>query len=238
MISTPLESSRSFLRSAECSAVSILAHVGAIWMALAVTQGSPELPADEREARVFFLLPPDRMDVRAHQTEVMQWGRQGSDLENGKNLTRPGEGLKLREKTYGARPAGEESGARGEVPFGPPPDALPDTVWSVLDVDEAVARYDGSAAPAYPADLLAIGAEGVVQAIYVVDTSGTVDTASVEVVYSDDPRFTASVRSALGGMRFRPARRGGSAVRQQVLQQFRFKIVPPSSFAKRPAEPA
>jgi hypothetical protein len=236
MHSTPLESSRSFLRSAECSAVSVLAHVGTIWVALAVTHGEPQLPTDEREARVFFLLPPDRMDIRAHQPKVMQWGRPGSDLEDGKNLTRPGEGLKLREKTHGARPAGEESGARGEVPFGPTPDALPDTVWSVLDVDESVERYDGSAAPAYPPDLLAIGAEGVVQAIYVVDTTGAVDTTSVEVVYSDDPRFTASVRTALSGMRFRPARRGGTVVRQQVLQQFRFKIVPPSSLAKQPAQ--
>ncbi|HYC31731.1 MAG TPA: energy transducer TonB [Gemmatimonadales bacterium] len=237
MLSTPLESSRSFLRSAECSAVSVLAHLGAIWMAVAVTHGSPQLPSDEREARVFFLLPPDRMDVRAHQSETVQWGRPGADLEDGENLTRPGEGLRLRERAYGARPAGEESGARGELPFGPPPDALPDTVWSVLDVDEAVERYDGSAAPAYPPDLLAIGAEGVVQALYIVDTAGAVDTSSVEVVYSDDPRFTQSVRTALGGMRFRPARRNGSAVRQRVLQQFRFKIVPPSILAKQPPQP-
>jgi outer membrane biosynthesis protein TonB len=117
------------------------------------------------------------------------------------------------------------------------PPFVPDTAFSVLDVDEIVERYESSAAPVYPRDLLAIGAEGVVQAIYVVDTTGTVDTTSVEVVYSDDPRFTASVRTALGGMRFRPARRGGSAVRQQVLQQFRFQIVPPSSLAKQPAAP-
>ena len=232
-----LESERSLLRSSECAGASILAHLAVLALIAGLTAGGRQLPTDEREARVFFLLPPDRMDVRVHQQEAMPWGRPGSDLENGEHLTRPGEGLRMREKTYGARPAGEESGARGEVPFGPLPDVLPDTVWSVLDVDETVERYDASAAPAYPPDLLAIGVEGVVQAIYVVDTTGTVDTTSVEVVYSDDPRVTASVRTALGGMRFRPARRGGSAVRQQVLQQFRFQIVPPSSLAKQPAAP-
>jgi hypothetical protein len=38
-------------------------------------------------------------------------------------------------------------------------------------------------------------------------------------------------------MRFRPARRAGIPVRQQVLQQFRFKIVPSSSVAGRAATP-
>jgi hypothetical protein len=45
-------------------------------------------------------------------------------------------------------------------------------------------------------------------------------------VRSDDPRFTESVRTALGGMRFRPAKRGGKAVRQLVSQRFRFQIQP------------
>jgi TonB family protein len=103
---------------------------------------------------------------------------------------------------------------------------VPDTAFSVLDVDETVERYDGSAAPVYPRDLLALGAEGAVDAIYVVDTTGRVDTTTIQVVESDDPRFTESVRAALGGMRFRPARRDGKAVRQLVEQSFRFRIAP------------
>ena len=230
-------SSRSLFQSAECSFASVAVHAGLIWAAVGLSAGAPRLPDDPREARVFFLLPPDRVDVRVHQPEVIRWGRRGSDLENGRHLTRPGEGPRPRERTFGARPAGERSGARGEVPFGPAPAAVPDTVFSILEVDKVVERYEGSAAPAYPGDLLAIGVEGVVQALYVVDTAGTVDTGSVQVLYSDDPRFTASVRTALGGMRFRPARRGGTPVRQQVLQQFRFKIVPAPTLARQPAEP-
>jgi hypothetical protein len=60
-----------------------------------------------------------------------------------------------------------------------------------------------------------------------------VDTTTIQVVRSDDPRFTASVLTALGQMRFRPASRGPAKVRQLVQQQFRFRVVPPSQTAKR-----
>jgi hypothetical protein len=60
-----------------------------------------------------------------------------------------------------------------------------------------------------------------------------VDTTTIEVVQSDDPRFTASVRTALGEMRFRPAKRAGKPVRQLVEQKFRFKLVPPSELVER-----
>ncbi|MDQ3208047.1 MAG: energy transducer TonB, partial [Gemmatimonadota bacterium] len=82
-------------------------------------------------------------------------------------------------------------------------------------------------------ELAAIGTQGMVDAIYVVDTSGQVDTTTVQVVESDDPRFTASVLTALGQMRFRPAKRGGKTVRQLVEQKFRFKIVPPEELTER-----
>ena len=228
-----LESGRSFLHASEWAVLSLVAHAGVVWLAVDVTAGGRQLPADEREARVFFLLPPDRVDVRVHQTDVIEWGRIGSDLEDGKHLTRPGEGMSIRERAYGARQWGERSGARGQVPFGPVPFLVPDTVFSVLEVDEMVERYDGSAAPVYPRELLALGMEGLVRAEYVVDTTGRVDTSTIEVLYSDDPRFTESVRTALGVMRFRPARRAGKTVRQSVEQKFRFRIAPSSQVAEQ-----
>jgi hypothetical protein len=60
-----------------------------------------------------------------------------------------------------------------------------------------------------------------------------VDTTTIQVVQSDDPRFTESVRTALAGMRFRPAKRAGKTVRQQVQQQFRFRIMPASQVAEQ-----
>ena len=229
---TLLESERSFFQTAECAVVSMVAHAGIVWLALSAIEGGRRLPTDEREARVFFLLPPDRVDTRARQTEIFHWGQPGGDFDDGKLLTQPDEGLIIRERSYGARRRGGRTGARGQVPFGPVPFIL-DTAFSVLEVDKIAERYESSAAPIYPHDLIALGVEGLVQAIYVVDTTGLVDTSTVEVVRSDDLRFTESVRNALGSMRFRPALRAGKPVRQLVEQQFRFRIVPAAEFVKQ-----
>lgn len=233
MGTTLLESNRSFFQSAECALVSIVAHVALVWVAVGVTDGGTLLPTNEREARVFFLLPPDRVDVRTHQSETIQWGRLGQDLQNGKLVIPPVDDPGFREPTHSARQSGAPSGARGELPFGPVQPFVPDTAFSILEVDEMVERYEGSAAPVYPRDLLSLGAQGMVHAIYVVDTAGRVDTTSVKVVESDDPRFTASVLEALGLMRFRPARRAGKTVRQMVEQSFRFRIAPPAEASKQ-----
>lgn len=230
---TLLESDRTFFHPAQGAFLSILLHGGLVWFFLGLTEGGRQMPTDEREARVFFLLPPDRVDVRARQADIIQWSKLGVDLEDGKLLAKPDEGWLIRERAYGARKRGGRSGARGQLPFGPPPEFVPDTAFSVLDVDRMVERYESSAAPIYPRELVAIGLEGSVQAIYVVDTTGMVDTTSVEVLRSDDPRFTESVRTALEQMRFRPATRAGKAVRQLVEQQFRFRIVPPPQFVKQ-----
>ncbi len=227
------KSGRNFFQSAECVSASVLAHLALVWLAILVTRGGERMPADEREARVFFLLPPDRVDVRSRQSEIIQWGKLGGDLEDGKHIYQPDGGWISRASGHGARGRRERSGARGQLPLGPASRFVPDTAFSVLEVDEIVERYETSAAPVYPRELMAIGVEGLVQALYVVDTVGLVDTTTIRVVYSDDPRFTTSVRTALGEMRFRPARRLGKTVRQLVEQKFRFKIVPPEEFAKQ-----
>jgi TonB family protein len=230
---TLLESNRPFLQKAESTFVSLLVHGGVIWFALSATAGGRQIPTDAREARVFFLLPPDRVDEHSRQPDHLHWAKLGGDLTDGKLLTQPGEGYLIRERAYGARRRGGKTGARGELPFGPPPQYMPDTVFSVLEVDKMVERYESSAAPVYPRELIALGMEGLVQTRYVVDTTGMVDTASVEVVQSDDPRFSESVRNALGQARFRPAIRAGKPVRQLVVQQFRFRIEPTPVAAKQ-----
>ena len=228
---TLVQSGRSFFQSAECTFASALAHLVVVWLAVGLTSGGRQMPVDEREARVFFLLPPDRVDVRERQSEILQWGRLGGDLENGKILSDLQGGWARGELARGTRGKRNRSGARGQLPFGPAAPFVPDTAFSVLEVEEMVERYENSAAPIYPHDLMATGTQGMVQATYVVDTMGTVDTTTVRVMYSDDPRFTQSVRNALGLMRFRPAKRAGKTVRQAVEQKFRFKIVPASQLA-------
>jgi len=227
------ESGRNFFQSTECALGSIVAHAVVVWFAVSLTGDGTRIPTDEREARVFFLLPPDRVDTRARQSEIIQWGTLGGDLEDGKHLLKPDGGWLSLGPARGARGRRDRAGARGQLPLGPPSRFIPDTAFSVLEVDEMVQRYESSAAPIYPRDLAAIGTQGQVQAIYVVDTTGMVDTITIRVVRSDDPRFTESVRTALGQMRFRPAKRAGKTVRQLVEQKFRFKIVPASELAER-----
>jgi len=226
MHDTPSQSERSFLLSAECACASLVAHGAVLLVALILSAGGRRLPADEREARVFFLLPPDRMPSSSHQSDLIQWGRLGGDLSDGEDLLRGGVGRRSSADDHGSRLWGRRSGARPEHPFGPAEQLVADSVFSVLEVDRMVERYDGSAAPAYPPELIAKGVQGMVQAIYVVDTTGRVDTTSIEVLASDHPQFTQSVREALDHMRFRPALRGGQPVRQRVQQKFRFQIQP------------
>ena len=221
---TPLESGRSFLQTTECAMVSVFAHGAVVWFTTALLAGGWQAPADERDARLRFLLPLDRVVARPYQSEIFQLGTQGIDLDDGADLTHPDAGPHVRPQALGARGREEGSGARGAIPFGPVSKLPFDTVFSVLQVDRAVERYEWSEAPAYPSELAALGTEGVVRAVYVVDTTGTVELTSIRVVYSDDPLFTASVITALGRMRFHPAVRAGKPVLQEVAQQFRFRI--------------
>ena len=227
---TLLESDRRFIQTAECAVLSIVAHSALVWGAVALTTGGRVLPQTPRQARVFFLLPPDRVDARSRQMEVAQWGKLGSDIDDGRNSTKGTEGWLLRREATGRRGGEDKSGARGQLPVGLQI-GLPDTVFSVLQVDSTVERYEWSAAPAYPPRLLASGTEGTVYAQFVVDTTGAVDTTSIRVLTSPHPEFEQSVRIALGLMKFRPAKRGPHRVRQLVEQHFRFTIAPPAQIA-------
>jgi TonB family protein len=220
---TLLESDRSLLRSAECASLSILAHAGVVWLALGVTAGGRQLPADEREAKAFFLLPPDRVQAPLGQLDVIRWEAIGGALDAGTWLTGSGDGDLGRAAGSGTARPGARSYARGDLPFGPPA-RLFDTTFTMFEVDAMVERYEGSAAPAYPSDLAEAGVEGLVRATYVVDATGRVDTTTIRILSTDHPHFTTSVQTALGEMRFRPAKRGGKPVRQLVEQRFRFQI--------------
>lgn len=101
-----------------------------------------------------------------------------------------------------------------------------DSTFTILQVDSAATRDPASAAPAYPATLLAQGIQGSVDAQYVVDTSGVADSSTLRILASTHPDFTAAVRAALPGMHFTPARIGDQKVRQLVEQEFTFRITP------------
>jgi TonB family protein len=228
-----IESDHGSFQTAECAVGSLMLHAGLIWMAVGVIAGGGVLLADGRATEALCLVPPDRKEAPpAGQTELFQTGQAGGYFAAGPELAGAGSGTRLGGRPYGRQRAGERSSAIGLVPLGPP--ARPaDSVFTMLEVDRMVERYEFSAAPIYPPRLSALGKEGHVRATFVVDTTGSVDTASVRVLESDDPQFTESVLTALGGMRFRPATRGGRAVRQLVEQRFNFRIAPGTQVSRQ-----
>jgi TonB family protein len=226
---TLLESERSFFRSAEFATVSIVTHVALVWLVLTTSTGTFRLPTTEREARVMFLLPPDPVQAPERESEISIPGRPGSGLDQAGQLpTTAREGLRVAATSTRGRHRGERSGAPGDKPLGPAPFLTAEKVYSMLQVDQVVERYEDSAVPVYPPALSARGVEGKVDATYVVDTTGRVDTRTIKVMQSDDSLFSESVRTALGEARFRPAKRLGKTVRQLVQQRFSFKLSQPA----------
>jgi TonB family protein len=118
----------------------------------------------------------------------------------------------------------------GEAPP-PPPDAsvLPskrpmpaaNRPYFEFGVDGAAELVEGGT-PDYPAALRAEGVSGQVLAQFIVNADGTVDVRSFKVIRSDHALFTAAVREALSGMRFKPAQVDGRPVRQLFQQPFVF----------------
>ena len=118
-------------------------------------------------------------------------------------------------------------------------DAESSRAYSEIEVDSAAVRDPDSEGPVYPAELMARGVEGSVLATFVVDVDGRPDVSSFLALESTDTLFALAVRDALPRMKFRAAKRNNVAVRQQVEQRFRFKVVKPdpAPATKRPAQP-
>ena len=93
-----------------------------------------------------------------------------------------------------------------------------------FQVEKQVAFVAGSAAPRYPDELRKRHVEGEVLAQFVVDATGRPDASTFKVLKSSDELFASAVRSALGGMRFKPAEVGGRAVKQVVQMPFVFSL--------------
>jgi len=101
------------------------------------------------------------------------------------------------------------------------------TAYTSDEVD-VVARLDSATMrPSYPDSLYRAGVGGRVVVEFVVDSSGAIDPASVDVMASSDPRFALAVRQALGLTRFVPAMRRGVRVRQVV--QLPVEFTPPAT---------
>ena len=137
----------------------------------------------------------------------------------------PGDGADGKaDKTDRAVRRAADSEVHAPVPSADTASTAGDNVYTSFEVDNAVQFSYGSAVPQYPPDLLARRVPGKVTVRFIVDTSGTADVQSLEIIDSTDPQFAASVRDALPRMKFQPARLNGKRVRQLVEQPFRFNI--------------
>ena len=208
-------------------AVSIVVHVMSLIIAVIATLPAPGTPEGTLANHIFFIPPPDRAPSNGGSHESVQYVAVApSSLGAGLGPALMGEQKPVRHDEAPVTGASTPEDTTAKVAAPPPP--REDSVFSVLEVDTAVARSANSAAPAYPGDLLKKGISGSVKARYVVDTTGFADTATFEVMRSSHPGFVTAVREALPLMRFSPAKMGPRKVRQLVEQEFTFKITPPA----------
>lgn len=212
---------------ASCAALSIVAHALIISAWAYVTLPPPGMPSDGLANRTYpaaYIPPPDHPPGNPGSHESIRYI----------TLAQAGFG-----NGDGARTMGDERPVTADLSIShapvdsvekPEAPAIPggeDSVFTVIDVDSAVARSENSAAPAYPPAMLSAHVMGFVSARYVVDTTGRADVSSFEVIQSTNPAFEKSVREALPNMRFKPAKIGAVKVRQLVEQTFSFRIDEP-----------
>jgi TonB family protein len=96
-------------------------------------------------------------------------------------------------------------------------------IFAADQVDQRVSLVDPDAlAVTYPAELIPEGLNGFVLMQYVVDERGAIDPATISIVSSSHPLFSAAAALALKRATYHPAMKGGIAVRQVVLQPFSF----------------
>jgi len=98
-----------------------------------------------------------------------------------------------------------------------------DRSYAEFEVERQVSAISGTSI-AYPEGARSSGVQGEVQAQFVVNENGRVETNTFKVLSSSSPQFTDAVRNALGRMRFRPAQIGKTNVSQVVQQAFVFKL--------------
>lgn len=205
--------------------LSVVAHAALVVGAVYSTAESARQLQEAIAERVVYLPPPDRRAASNAAVERLTYIDVGTGGLIAGIHEDVGSKASLKYQQVDTDPGGLK---RSELNLQLPSVEYisPDSVYSILEVDERAARLAGSAAPAYPADLINSKTEGGVFIRFVIDTTGRADPSSVEVLRSSHPLFLASVRDALPRMAFTSASVGGRKVRQAVEQNFEFKLAP------------
>jgi TonB family protein len=202
--------------------ISVVTHALLIGVAVASTSRPPNMEADWIENRAYFLPPPNRMPSQQASGETIKYielSPQGVGSGFGAGILGSDRPI-VHELSDNPGDLGRDTTSSEKAQ----PLAGTDSVFTQLEVDSIVSRYPGSAAPAYPVEMLKQGVQGSVVTQYVVDTTGFADTTSLKIMSTTHELFANAVRSALPYMRFSPAKVGSKKVRQLVEQEFSFKI--------------
>lgn len=225
MLNVLLESASRTPRPHPATIFSLVIHAALIVVFVADRQGSRAEPERRESENVRYLIPLDRVKAPPPLEVRTYW--------HGLGLVGEGTGLDAGLRASDALTGPPVSGRRlvaseGEATAAAAAhDVVYDTVASAIDVD-SVARIVESAAPTYPATLLAQNVEGEAVVQFVVDTLGLVDTPSFAVIEATHAEFAEAVRAVLPAMRFAPAIISSRKVKQLVRQPFLFRIVPPT----------
>lgn len=216
----------SYSRSAPVSSsamISVVTHALLIAVAVTATSRPANVDPDWIENRAYYLPPPNRTPSQHASGETIKYvelAPEGLGAGFGKSDIGGGDHVQAKEISENPGDLGRDLSSTEAAPKL----AGSDSVFTQLEVDSTVSRYPGSAAPAYPVEMLKQGVQGSVVTQYVVDTSGFADTTSLKIMQTTHAQFSEAVRAALPYMRFFPAKVGAKKVRQLVEQEFSFKI--------------
>ena len=203
--------------------ISVVTHLLLIGGAIASTSRPASLDPDWIENRAYYLPPPNRVPSQEGSRETIKYVELAPEGV-GAGYGQAGLGTQEQAVPHDTSPSLGDLGRDLTSSDLAPKLAGGDSVFTQLEVDSIVARYPGSAAPAYPIEMLKQGVQGSVTTQYVVDTTGFADTTSLKIMRTTHPEFSEAVRSALPFMRFFPAKVGAKKVRQLVEPEFSFKI--------------
>lgn len=206
---------------------STFTHVVVIGAWVVVSGSSLNQTITSADERVWYLPPPNTRPAQSASVETLRYVEVAPEGPGvGLGMVESAAGVELQQFPTDGQPAGNTGQDTMSTPELAALDGA-DTVFTIIEVDTVATRLPESAAPRYPAELLEQRVEGQAIVQFVVDTSGRADAGSFAVVVSSHPGFTQSVRDALPGMRFAPARIGTTKVRQLVELPFTFKVAQP-----------
>ena len=210
------------------SVASVAAHAAVVGVAMAgMSHGTSSIEHDSGASSLARYLFPPKFEASTPRQEGIRWVAMSAGVT----------------QSEGIKDAGSDDGliAQGGRGVGRAPDDVGDPTlnkvvsdglhgeaptFNIVDVDSTAVRDPLSMAPQYPPPLYEKGVEGYALVQFVVDTTGFVDLGSFRVMTASHESFATAVRSALPGMKFKPASITGHPVRQLVEQEFRFRIDP------------